>query len=95
MDSGGTKRATGPGRVVRTYGRGSFLAFLSPLLAWLMASRGMNGWERSAEGEAQRDALVMEDRGYRVVGAQEYSIPALGIAWFKVTYEHAVGNDDA
>jgi hypothetical protein len=95
MDLGREKSASAPARVVRTYGRGSFLAFLSPLLAWLMASRGMNGWERSAEGEAQRDALVMEERGYRVVDAREYSIPALGIAWIKVTYEHAVGNDDA
>jgi hypothetical protein len=76
-----------PKRIVRTYGRGSFLAFLSPLLAMFMASRGMNGWERSGETEAQRDALDMERRGYRVIDAEEYTIPMLGIVWFKVIYE--------
>ena len=76
-----------PETVERTYGRGSFLAFLSPLLAWAMASRGLNGWEQSAEEDAQKDVLRMEDRGYRVVSADEYRIAVLGITWFKVTYQ--------
>lgn len=78
-------------RVVRTYGRGSFLAFLSPLLAWAMASRGMNGWEQAAAGEMQKDAFEMEKRGYRVLAADEYSLPLLGVTWFKVTYELQAG----
>jgi hypothetical protein len=76
-----------PRTIVRTYGRGSFLAFLSPLLAFAMASRGLNGWEQSAAGEMQKDAIAMQQRGYRVISADEYTLPFLGIAWFKVTYE--------
>lgn len=73
--------------VVKTYGRGSFLAFLSPLLAAFMAVRGMNGWEQSSEQDMVRDAQAMQDRGYRVVSADEYRLPALGITWFRVTYQ--------
>ena len=72
--------------ITRTYGKGSFLAFLSPLLAALMARRGMNGWESIATQEMQRDVLAMEDRGYRVVAADEMRIPLLGVTWFRVTY---------
>jgi hypothetical protein len=73
--------------VERTYGRGSFLAFLSPLLAWAMASRGMHGWEGSAAGDMQQDALKMRARGYRIASADEYTLPLFGVAWFKVVYE--------
>ena len=73
--------------VVRTYGRGSVLGFLSPLLAYFMAARGMNGWEQSAERNMERDALAMAQRGYRVVSADQYRMPLFGIAYFKVRYE--------
>jgi hypothetical protein len=72
--------------VERTYGRGSFMAFLSPLLAWAMASRGLNGWEQTAAREMQEDVLRMQARGYRVDSATEYTLPFLGVAWFKVVY---------
>ncbi len=75
--------------VVKTYGRGSFLAFLGPLFAYFMASRGMNGWEERAQRDMRDDAVAMEARGYRVVSADEYRVPLLGIAWFRVTYELA------
>ncbi len=73
--------------ITKLYGRGSFLAFLSPLLAYFMAARGMNGWERSAERHMQQDALAMQAKGYRIASAEEFRLPVLGIAWFKVTYE--------
>jgi len=75
--------------VVKTYGRGSFLAFLSPLLAYFMARGGMNGWEQTAQRDVAKDALSMQAKGYRVVSADEYTLPVLGIGWFKVTYELA------
>jgi hypothetical protein len=75
--------------VIKTYGRGSFLAFLGPLFAYFMAARGMNGWERTAQGDMQEDALAMQAKGYRIVSADEYTLPVFGIAWFKVTYELA------
>jgi hypothetical protein len=73
--------------IVRTYGRGSFLAFLSPMLAFLMARRGMNGWERSGERDMEKDATAMAARGYHVVSADEYTLPVFGITYFKVTYK--------
>jgi hypothetical protein len=75
-----------PETITRTYGRGSFLAFLSPLLAFLMARRGLDGWQSIAMQEMQRDVLAMEDRGYRVVAADELRIALLGVTWFRVTY---------
>jgi len=73
--------------VVRTYGRGSVLGFLSPLLAYVMAARGMNGWEASAFRDMERDAGEMARQGYRVVATEERGFAALGITWFNVTYE--------
>jgi hypothetical protein len=77
--------------VTKTYGRGSLLGFLSPLLAYFMASAGMNGWERRAEREMEADVLSMQAKGYRVISADEYAWGRFGIAWFKVTYELAEG----
>jgi hypothetical protein len=73
--------------VTKMYGRESLLGFLSPLLAYVMAGAGMNGSERRAERDMQADAAVMEARGYRVVSADEYRWPVLGIAWFRVVHE--------
>jgi predicted dienelactone hydrolase len=73
--------------VVRTYGRGSLLGLLSLPLAFLMASRGMNGWQRSAARDMEDDAVAMARQGYRVVAAGEYGIPLLGITYYKVTYQ--------
>jgi hypothetical protein len=76
-----------PRSVVKTYGRGSFLAFLSPLLSFFMAARGHNGWEQSAAFAMEKDAVAMQGRGYRVVSADEFRLPLFGIAWFRVVYE--------
>ena len=73
--------------VTKTYGRGSLLGFISPLVAFLMASLGMNGWERRAKRDMEADVLAMQRKGYRVVSADEYRWPIFGIAWFKVTYQ--------
>ncbi len=76
-----------PSTITRTYGRGSLLGFLAPLFAWLMASIGMHGWEDRARRDMEADAIEMRRRGYRVAVADEYRVPALGVTWFKVTYE--------
>jgi hypothetical protein len=73
--------------VVKTYGRGSLLGLLGPIFAFLMASRGMNGWQQSAARDMERDAVEMIRRGYRIVSSQEHGIPLLGIAYQKVIYE--------
>ena len=74
-------------RVAKTYGRGSLLAFLSPLLAFFMSRQGLHGWADRADADARRDILAMEEKGYRVVTADEYTLPVLGIAWIRVIYE--------
>jgi hypothetical protein len=72
---------------VKTYGRGSFLGLLSPLLAYFMAARGMNGWERSTVQAMEKDAVEMARRGYRIVSTEETALPVFGMASYKVTYE--------
>jgi hypothetical protein len=73
--------------VVKTYGRGSLLGFLSIPFAFLMASRGMHGWQESAARDMEDDAVAMARQGYRVVKSGEYGIPLLGITYYKVTYQ--------
>jgi len=75
------------GVVVKTYGRGSLLGLLSLPFAFLMASRGMNGWQESAARDMEDDAVAMARQGYRVVASGEYGIPLLGITYFRVTYQ--------
>jgi hypothetical protein len=79
-----------PERVTRTYGRGSLLGLLSPLLSFFMASRGMNGWQQSAIRDMEKDALDMDRRGYRIVSTQESTMPVFGIAYYTVIYERRV-----
>ena len=79
--------AAPPRRVIRTYGRGSYLGFLSPILAYLMAARGMRGWQESTIAAMERDAIEMQRNGYRVVDTREAALPGLGIQSWTVTYE--------
>ncbi len=51
-----------------------------------MAAAGMHGWEDSARRAMEADAAEMSRRGYRVVSADEFRLPVLGIAWFRVAY---------
>jgi hypothetical protein len=73
--------------VVKTYGRGSLLGPLSLSFAFLMASRGMNGWQESAARDMEDDAVAMARQGYRVVASGEYGMPRLGITYYKATYQ--------
>lgn len=73
--------------IVKTYGRGSLLGFLSVVLSWAMARQGMHGWQERARREMEDDAVAMERLGYRVVTADEVGYPLLGITWYRVTYE--------
>ena len=75
--------------VVKTYGRGSLFGLLSIPFAFLMANRGMNGWQESAVRDMEDDAIAMSRQGYRVVATGEYGIPVLGITYYKVTYQLA------
>jgi hypothetical protein len=72
--------------VVKTYGRGSLLGLLGPLFAFFMASQGMNGWQKSAIRDMERDAIEMAKRGYRIVSSEERAIALFGIVYYKVTY---------
>ena len=80
-------RGKPPEVVVKTYGRGSLLGLLSIPFAFLMAFRGMNGWQQSAARDMEDDAVAMARQGYRVVASGEYGIPRLGTTYYKVTYQ--------
>jgi hypothetical protein len=67
--------------VVRTYGRGSLLGLLGPLIAFAMAQRGMDGWQSYAAREMEKDAVRLAGQGYRVVATEELGIPLLGITY--------------
>jgi hypothetical protein len=73
--------------IVKQYGRGSLLGYLSLPLALLMAAAGMRGWQQSALRAMEDDAVEMAKEGYRVAATDEYGWPAFGITWYKVTYE--------
>jgi hypothetical protein len=73
--------------VVKAYGRGSLLGVLSLPFSYLMASRGMRGWQESAARDMEDDAVEMARHGYRVVASGEYGMPRFGITYYKVTYE--------
>ena len=79
-------KAEPPRVIAKTYGRGSFLGLLSLPFAFLMASRGMRGWQESA-GPWDDDAVEMARQGYRITSSGEYGWPIFGITYYKVTYE--------
>ena len=73
--------------VVKSYGRGSLLGVLSLPFAFLMASRGMRGWQEAAIRDMEEDAVAMARQGYRIVTTGEYGMPVFGITYYKVKYE--------
>jgi hypothetical protein len=90
MAMGSSQRTSGTRprpTVVKTYGRGSFLGLLSPLIAFVMARLGMHGWQQSAMRDMEDDAVAMARQGYRVASSDEVGIPLLGIIAYRVTYE--------
>jgi hypothetical protein len=60
---------------------------LSLPLAYLMASRGMHGWQEAAVRAMEDDAVAMARQGYRVASSAEYGMPMFGMTHYKVTYE--------
>ncbi len=78
---------TTPTRIVKHYGRGSFLGLISPILAAFMAALGMNGWQRSALRDMENEAIAMARKGYRVASMEEATLPFFGIVSYTVTYE--------
>jgi hypothetical protein len=94
MGSGRRTSGTRPRpTIVKTYGRGSFLGLLSPLIAFLMARQGMHGWKQSAIRDMEDDAVAMARQGYRVASSDEVGIPLLGIVAYRVTYERMAEGD--
>ena len=88
-------RRTRPRRVVRTYGRDSLLLSANPLMSALQAALGVRVGLRSEAAvlaTMERDADDMARRGYRVVSAEELTLPLMGSArgqatYYRVTYE--------
>lgn len=84
---------------MRTYGRDSLLIAINPILSTLEAAFGLRvGLRSDAEIRdlMEKDALAMQAKGYRVVSADEFAIPAFAATparanWYRVTYERAVG----
>jgi hypothetical protein len=77
-----------PPRVIaKTYGRGSLLGLLSLPFAFLMASRGMRGWQEASARAMEDDSVEMARQGYRIASSGEYGWPVFGITYYKVTYE--------
>lgn len=75
--------------VVRTFGRGSLLGFLSLPFAFVMARLGMRGWQLSAIRAMEDDAVAMARKGYRVASSEEIGWPQFGIVTYRVVYELA------
>ena len=73
--------------VVKTYGRGGLLGVLSLPFAFLMASRGMRGWQETAIRDMEEDGVAMARRGYRIVSTDEHGMPVFGITYYTVKYE--------
>lgn len=73
--------------VVKTYGRGSLLGFLSLPFAFLMARQGTRGWQESAIRDMEDDAVVMARKGYQVASSQQIGWPQFGIVTYRVVYE--------
>jgi hypothetical protein len=86
-----------PGTIVKSYGRDSLLFWINPLIAAVQSSLGLRVGVRSEAGvldAMEKDALKMEQRGYRVQSADRYELPLLfgrgqAASYYKVTYELA------
>ncbi len=77
--------------VVKEYGRDSFLGLINPIMTFFVLSgRNMNArtvYQDRLLEKMEKDATAMAKLGYRIASTREYERPALGITYFKVTYE--------
>ena len=77
--------------VVKEYGRDSFLGLINPLMTlFIFGARGSTArtnYQARIIEKMEDDSVAMQRLGYRVASSQEYERPALGISYFKVTYE--------
>ena len=84
-----------PERIVKAYGRDSFLLWLNPLVAALQATMGLRVGIRSDADvleKMQKDALEMAKKGYEVRSADQFDLPLMTnrnqkATFYKVTYE--------
>lgn len=77
--------------VVKEYGRDNFLGLINPIMTFFVLS-GRNTNARTVYQDRllekmEKDAVAMARLGYRIASTREYERPALGIAYYKVTYE--------
>lgn len=77
--------------VVKEYGRDSFLGLINPLMTFfILGARNATArtkYQARLIEKMEDESVEMQKLGYRVVSSQEYERPALGITYFKVTYE--------
>lgn len=77
--------------VVKAYGRDSFLGLINPVMTFfILAGRNPNartGYQARLIENMEKDAAVMLRQGYRISSSREYERAALGISYYKVTYE--------
>jgi hypothetical protein len=76
---------------VKEYGRDSFLGLINPLMTFFIlgarSTTARGNYQARLIEKMEDDSVEMRRRGYRVVSSREYERSALGITYFKVTYE--------
>ena len=77
--------------VVKEYGRDTFFGLINPLLTFhILGARSATtrgNYQARLIEKMEDDSVEMQRMGYRVVSTREYERSALGITYFKVTYE--------
>jgi hypothetical protein len=77
--------------VVREYGRDSFLGLINPPMTFFILgarnATARTSYQARLIEKMEDDSVEMQRLGYRVASSREYERPALGITYFKVTYE--------
>lgn len=77
--------------VVKQYGRDSFLGLINPIMTLLIlggrGTRGRSNYQARLMENMEKDAAAMIRQGYRISSSREYERTALGISYYKVTYE--------
>ena len=69
----------------------SFLGLINPLMTFFIlgarSTTARGNYQARLIEKMEDDSVEMRRRGYRVVSSREYERSALGITYFKVTYE--------
>jgi hypothetical protein len=75
----------------KEYGRDSLLGLINPLMTFFISgarrATARSNYQARLIERMEDDSVEMRGLGYRVVSSREYERPALGITYFRVTYE--------